>query len=136
VQLRQLEMRRGLADERRGHFARIERETDPEQGDQGSEDGQGRMKRFMAASGDEITARLRCAYCSAGASPPPGSGDHLRRARRQRHQEAPAQIQSMKGLCCTLTSQAVALTASPMKHTIARETGIDRGFGHRMFCTV
>src|SRR5437867_7720074 len=41
VQLRQLEMRRRLADEGRGHFTRIERETGSEQGDQRREDGQG-----------------------------------------------------------------------------------------------
>src|SRR5467141_1686935 len=42
VQLRQLEMRCRLADERRGHFARIEREADPEQSDERHEDGQGK----------------------------------------------------------------------------------------------
>src|SRR6266705_537247 len=40
VQLRQLEMRRRLADEGRGYFARIERETDCEQNDQRREDAE------------------------------------------------------------------------------------------------
>src|SRR6267142_3864390 len=39
VQFGKLEMRSGLADERRGHFARIELESDTEQRNQGDENG-------------------------------------------------------------------------------------------------
>src|SRR6266853_2479265 len=55
AQLGQLEMGCGLADERRGHFARIEPETDPEQSDQRSEDGQGKNETIHGC----FPARLR-----------------------------------------------------------------------------
>src|SRR5713226_4189185 len=50
VQLRQFEMRRGLADERRRNLARIEREPDPEQRNERREDGEGQYEaihRFL-----------------------------------------------------------------------------------------
>src|SRR5215472_59787 len=56
VQPGQVEVRRGLADERGGHLARIELEPDPEQGDQRDEDGDG---------DDEAVHRAAAtAYCS------------------------------------------------------------------------
>src|SRR5438132_5461559 len=60
VQLRQLEMRRRLADQRRGHLARIELESDAEQRDQRDEDGDGNgVARHRHRAG-------AAAYCSCG----------------------------------------------------------------------
>src|SRR5262245_35859380 len=58
VQLRQLEVRRGLADERRGHLARVELEPYGEEKEQRDEDGGG--------DGEARHRAAATAYCCSG----------------------------------------------------------------------
>src|SRR6266496_1853355 len=81
AQLEQLEVGRGLADERRGHFARIERETDPEQSDERSEDSQGENEAIHGRYCADGTTAWPVPRRTAPAASPRGSGDRLRRAR-------------------------------------------------------
>src|SRR2546422_4307677 len=83
VELRQFEMGRGLADQRRGNLARIEREPDREQCDQRREYGQGQneaIHRCLFGIVRERRAPPRTA--PAIASPRPGSAGRSRRSRR------------------------------------------------------
>src|SRR6266508_274627 len=64
VQLRQFEVRRGLADERRGNLARVEREPDREQCDQRREDGEGQYEAIHRPSFRTRAARagIQCRW--------------------------------------------------------------------------
>src|SRR5688572_1608054 len=102
VEPRQLEGRRRLADERRGHFARIELEADREQYEQRDE-AQGQPQLFHAiASAMLFFFSVNRYLRSLAASRPP------RAITRQ-----PPQIQSTNGLCCSLISQASPPRGSP-----------------------
>src|SRR6266436_6455521 len=79
----QFEVRRGLADERRGYLAWIEREPDGEQRDQRHEDGQGKNEAVHGCFPKGVTiARPAPRRTAPGASPPACSGGRLRQARR------------------------------------------------------
>src|SRR3954471_12444447 len=83
VQLRQLEMRRRLADERRGHLARIEREADAEEGDQRREYAERQEKAVHdARTRRDIRRRPRLRRRRALASRRDGNGGRSRRAVR------------------------------------------------------
>src|SRR5688572_10801419 len=95
VEQRQLEMRRGLADERRRHLARIQVQPDAEQRDQGDErERQPDLFHAGTVTSRRFSALNRYRRSLAARKPPSAM---IRQ---------PPQIQSTNGLCWILTSHA------------------------------
>src|SRR5207249_2620078 len=100
IEQRQLEARRRLADQRRGHLARVQTQADRQETHQDNEAGDD-GKNPHAATSKVFFCFIENRYRrSLAANTPPSA-----------MMKQPSQIQSTKGLCWTLTSQ-VPLSSS------------------------